>query len=60
MWDGDHTLKQIRAWLKAHNKTLRDNGRAIGERGAYCDCEVLLKVSVSRWPAQEDDQQRAA
>jgi hypothetical protein len=60
VWNCDHTLRQTRAWLKAHNKTLRDNVRAIEERGGYCGCEVLLNVSVSRWPVQEDDQRPAA
>lgn len=56
----DHTLKQTRAWLRAHKKTLRENVRALEERGGYCDCEVLLNVSVSRWSAQEDEQRPAA
>lgn len=60
MWDCDHTLKHTRVWLKAHKMTLRDNVRALEERGGYCDCEVLLNVSVSRWPAQEHTQPQAA
>ena len=56
----DHTLTHTRAWLKANNKTLRDNVRAIKERGGYCDCEVLLNVSLARWPTQENGQRRAA
>ena len=28
LWDGDHTLKQTRAWLKAHQELLRENLRA--------------------------------
>lgn len=60
LWDCDHTLGHTRAWLKAHNKTLRDNVSAIKERGGYCDCEVLLNVSLTRWPAQENGQRRAA
>jgi hypothetical protein len=56
----DHTLKHTRAWLKTNKKTLRDNLRAIGERGGYCDCEVLLNVSVSRWPEQDNSQRPAA
>lgn len=60
IWDCDHTLKHTRAWLKAHKKTLRDNVRAIKERGGYCDCEVLLNVSLTRWPTQANGQRRAA
>ena len=60
IWDCDHTLKQTRAWLKAHQKPLRENLRAIKERGGYCDCEVLLNVSLARWPAQEEDHDSAS
>ena len=60
LWSCDHTLKQTRAWLKMSKKTLRENLRALKERGGYCNCEVLPNVSVSRWPAQENGQPLAA
>ncbi len=60
VWSCDHTLTHTRAWLKAHKKPLRANLKAIEERGGYCDCEVLLNVTVQRWPAQETNQHRAA
>lgn len=60
LWNCDHSLTHTRAWLKAHKKSLRANLRAFEERGGNCDCEVLLNVTVKRWPAQDQDQPLAA
>lgn len=60
LWSCDHTLTHTRAWLRAHKKPLRANLSAIKERGGHCDCEVLLNVTVKRWPTQANGQRRAA
>lgn len=50
VWQCPHTLHHTRAWLKAHQKPLRENLQALEALGAHCDCEVLLNVEVEHWP----------
>lgn len=50
-WDCDHTLRHTKAWLQARGiHPITPVFEELKSKGGYCDCEVLLNVSLGDAP----------